>query len=212
VNLGMPRPLDDRDGLRRCRDCAEWKPLDEFCSGVKRPSGKGSYCKSCFNVRSKVPDGHRYCPDCETIRPLDEFPRNRSGRRGYGRYCKPCHNVRSKAGKARLFGSEREYLLRYRYGIGEKEFHELLAGQGGVCAICGAGNPEHVDHDHLTGWVRGVLCFNCNGGLGQFRDRVEYLASAITYLKGSTWQRVLVHPGVYQLSSPRRGRLPSRST
>ncbi|WP_306205106.1 endonuclease VII domain-containing protein [Actinoplanes sp. RD1] len=198
----------------------------------KRPDGRGSYCKECFNVRSKasyakkvkerhgrevvpprvVPDGHRYCPDCESVKPLTDFPRNRSGRGGHGRYCKPCHNVRGVEGKKRLYGGTREYHLRHRYGIGQAEFDALLAEQGGVCAICGAADPEHVDHDHRTGYVRGILCFNCNGGLGQFRDNPAYLAQAITYLKGTTWQRVLIHPGVYRISSPTRGRLPSRSS
>jgi hypothetical protein len=87
----------------------------------------------------------------------------------------------------------------------------LFAEQGGACAICGARDPEHVDHDHVTGWIRGILCFNCNGGLGRLRDGVEYLAKAITYLKGSTCQRVLIHPGVYQTFSRTRGRPPSPS-
>ena len=55
---------------------------------------------------------------------------------------------------------------------------------------------------YLTvGWVRGILCFNCNGGLGQFREDPELLAGAISYLKGTTWQRVLIHPGVYRRHS-----------
>jgi hypothetical protein len=93
--------------------------------------------------------------------------------------------------------------LRLRYG--------LPTGQGGVRAICGAPDAEHVDHDHASGWVRGILCFDCNGGLGQFRDSPEYLANAITYLKGSTCLRVLNRPGVYQIFSRTRGRPPSRS-
>ncbi|WP_428983127.1 endonuclease VII domain-containing protein [Phytohabitans maris] len=96
-------------------------------------------------------------------------------------------------------------------GIGIEDVEELLAEQGGLCATCGAPDPEHVDHDRVTGWIRGILCFNCNGGLGQFRDDVEYLAKAITYLKGSTCQRVLIHPGVYQTFSRTRGRPPSHS-
>ncbi|WP_328853688.1 endonuclease VII domain-containing protein [Micromonospora globbae] len=93
--------------------------------------------------------------------------------------------------------------------MGRKEFDELLAAQGGVCAVCGVPDPEHLDHDHRTGWVRGILCFNCNGGPGRFRDSPERLARAITYLRGTTWQRVLIHPGVYQMCSPTRGRPPS---
>ncbi|MEV5208482.1 endonuclease VII domain-containing protein [Micromonospora sp. NPDC053740] len=158
----------------------------------------------------KVPEGQRYCVDCGTAKPLAEFPRNRSDSAGYGTYCKPCHNGRTRETKQRLYGGNREYHLRRRYGVGEKEFQELLAAQGGVCAICGGAHPQHLDHDHRTGWVRGILCFNCNGGLGQFRDSPMRLARAITYLRGTTWQRALIHPGVFQMCSPTRGRPPSR--
>lgn len=158
-----------------------------------------------------LPEGQRFCAACEVVKTLTDFPRNRSDSTGYATYCKPCHNARGKNAKLRLDGGTREYRLRRRYGIGDKEFVDLLAEQGGLCAICGAANPQHLDHDHHTGWVRGILCFNCNGGLGQFRDNAAFLAKAITYLRGSTWQRVSIHPGVYQRCSPTRGRPPSRS-
>jgi len=217
----MPLPNDDEDGRRRCRDCGEWKPLDLFCSNSKRPGGRGSYCKECFRVRSKasyakrvmaaqgrevraprvIPDGCRLCPDCGETKPLAEFPRNRSDTDGRGRYCKPCHNARGAESKKRLYGGSREYHLRQRYGVGQAEVDQLLAAQGGLCMICGGAEPQHVDHDHRTGRVRGILCFNCNGGLGQFRDDPELLANAISYLKGTSCQRTLIHPGVYLISS-----------
>ncbi|RKN41569.1 recombinase [Micromonospora endolithica] len=161
-------------------------------------------------VAREVPEGHRFCADCGTVKPVADFPRNRSDSTGYATYCKPCHNARTHETKQRLYGGNREYHLRQRYGVGQKEFDELLAEQNGVCAICGGEDPQHLDHDHRTGWVRGILCFNCNGGLGQFRDSPARLARAITYLRGTTWQRVLIHPGVYQMCSPTRGRPPSR--
>lgn len=61
-----------------------------------------------------------------------------------------------------------------------------LTGQGSHCAICGTvaldGKAWHIDHDHTTGVVRGILCPNCNLGLGVFQDDTSRLASAISYL------------------------------
>lgn len=228
----MPLPNDDRDGLRRCRDCNEWKPLDQFHVNTRRPSGRGSYCQPCYNKRSiasyakrvkerygrevrptrDVPADHRYCPDCGAIKPLADFPRNKRGRGGFGAYCKPCHNTRGWESKQRLHGGTREYHLRRRYGIGEAEFQELLVEQGGVCAICGKENPEHVDHDHATGYIRGVLCFNCNGGLGHFQDDSWRLRQAINYLRERT-VAIEEHPGVlrFPAAPPSHGRWPARS-
>lgn len=59
----------------------------------------------------------------------------------------------------------------------------MLAEQEGLCAICRAAPAAHVDHDHSTGAVRALLCFNCNGGLGQFRDDPYVLQMAAFYVK-----------------------------
>ena len=113
---------------------------------------------------------------------LEEFPRNRNCKDGRHPYCKPCHNTRGRETIKRLHGNSRHYHLMRRYGIGADEFDELVRQQGGVCAICGRPDPEHVDHDHESGEVRGILCFNCNGGLRQFRDSIDALLAAATYL------------------------------
>jgi hypothetical protein len=112
---------------------------------------------------------------------LDEFPRNRSGNGGYGGYCKPCHNAKGKETYTRLYGSTREYHLRRRYGITGADVEAMIEAQGGTCAVCPAA-PEHVDHDHATGRVRGVLCFNCNQALGNVRDDPAVLRSLLDYL------------------------------
>jgi hypothetical protein len=122
------------------------------------------------------------CPDCRQWKPKEEFPRNRNARDGRHPYCKPCHNARGRETRERLYGGSRHYHLKKRYGIGAAEVDALIAAQGNRCSICSREGPEQVDHDHVTGKVRGVLCFNCNGGLGQFRDDLDVLSEAMTYL------------------------------
>jgi hypothetical protein len=215
--------------VKLCPQCRRTLPRSSFHGNVRRSDGLAFYCKECAAQRSEasrrkrgikpkkrsaepVPDGSKWCPDCHEVKPLAEFARTRARASGYHSYCLPCHAARGAETVSRLHGSTREYHLRRRYGIGQAEFDFMLLMQEGVCAICGAADPEHVDHDHRTGAVRGILCFNCNGGLGRFRDSPEFLAGAITYLKGTTWQRTLVHPGVYRICSAPRGRPPSRSS
>jgi hypothetical protein len=84
---------------------------------------------------------------------------------------------------------KRNHHLLLKYGITLSEADEILASQGGVCAVCGRairdsrGFEPHIDHDHGTGVIRGVLCFNCNAGLGAFGDDVGRLRAAVAYLE-----------------------------
>ena len=67
----------------------------------------------------------------------------------------------------------------------------MLAGQDGLCAICRNAPAEHVDHDHATGAVRALLCFNCNGGLGQFKDDPFLLHAAAFYVEHHNQRQAL---------------------
>ena len=67
--------------------------------------------------------------------------------------------------------------LRGKYGMGIDEYEHLLQQQGGVCAICHRAPVDralHVDHDHTTGQVRGLLCAGCNIGMGYFNDNAFF--------------------------------------
>ncbi len=78
------------------------------------------------------------------------------------------------------------YNLKRHYGITKERYGIMLIEQGGVCAICGGPSNDrgsyHVDHDHRTGIVRGLLCGGCNSGLGFFKDDQSLMKIAIEYL------------------------------
>jgi hypothetical protein len=81
----------------------------------------------------------------------------------------------------------RATFLKSRYGITEAEYDRRLAEQGGRCAICRTTKPGsrgvfRVDHDRLTGRVRGLLCNHCNLGIGHFDHDPELLMVAARYL------------------------------
>jgi Recombination endonuclease VII len=184
-----------------CRDCGAERPISEFTRNRNSRDGYAFYCREHSRKRHQssrdrrtggprkrhprgltVPDGHKWCPDCGEIKPLSGFGRNAAAKSGVTSYCKPCHNTRGKKAKE-LVGGERTYHLRRRYGITAEEADLILDRQVGVCAICRVAPAAHVDHDHRTGAVRALLCFNCNGGLGQFRDDPILLRFAAAYVE-----------------------------
>jgi glutaredoxin len=203
-----------------CPDCGILKLASDFPVERRRKDGLGPYCRDCNKVRCRayyekkqaaqgkkprrqVPQpsdpGLRRCPDCREVKRLLEFPKSGEA---WGTYCKPCHNARGKRSVEGRGGS-RNYHLKRRYGISAAEVDAMVEAQAGLCLVCRERPAEHVDHDHLSGAVRGVLCFSCNGGLGLFRDRVDIMSKAIDYLERTTWQKTLESPGVYRLLSPR---------
>ena len=74
-----------------------------------------------------------------------------------------------------------------KYGISGEDWRDMHRRQKGKCAICGtvgaySDRGLHVDHDHVTGKFRGLLCAHCNHGLGKFKDSKKLLRLAIEYL------------------------------
>ena len=81
------------------------------------------------------------------------------------------------------------YIMR-NYGLAKEDFESMLDGQENKCAICKfefhdekQSTRPHIDHCHDSGNIRGLLCNNCNTGLGQFKDNPSLLQSAIRYLQ-----------------------------
>lgn len=82
----------------------------------------------------------------------------------------------------------KRYNMPRLYGINSEEYATMLEEQLGVCAICSKPSEEnthgrlYVDHCHSRKKVRGLLCNNCNVGLGKFKDDSEFLRKAAEYL------------------------------
>jgi hypothetical protein len=120
---------------------------------------------------------------CQKVKPLSEFHNDRRQSDGKAHYCKACARIRSKA---RTSKQNRSYNLK-RYGITLDDYEWLLKTQNGRCAICGSDSPGkketyfHIDHDHVTRKVRGLLCERCNIGIGYFTP--ESLEKAANYLR-----------------------------
>lgn len=75
-----------------------------------------------------------------------------------------------------------------RFGLSDEDYEALFSRQDGRCAICQVAfiKTPHIDHNHATGSVRGLLCGPCNQGVGQFDDSPERLAAAIRYLEATS--------------------------
>ena len=116
------------------------------------------------------------CPRCKQTKALGDFYRCKGRRDGRQGYCKPCsEECRRSSFRSRV------------YGMSDEEFAARLEAQAHGCAICLGplvpGKHLHVDHDHRTGQVRGLLCHGCNTSLGGFKDDPEVLERAAAYLR-----------------------------
>ncbi|MFF9002615.1 endonuclease VII domain-containing protein [Streptomyces achromogenes] len=149
-----------------------------------------------------VPDGVLIC-----AQPTRQNPNGRTGTpAGYVTHmkhgdspCAPCREGHAAAQHARYMGDRQRFNDEHRlwrYGITLAQYEEMLAAQGGGCAICAATEPGgrgekfHIDHDHACcpgirscgSCIRGLLCTGCNTALGGFRDDPKRLLAAVAYL------------------------------
>jgi len=140
----------------------------------------------------------KVCKDCKKEKSLDAFytngrqPTKRNGMKSTRKpFCKDCSKERNKKDRENI----RNRNIRWKYGIEYSDLLDMYKSQDGKCAICNIdmdlfyqdGETKHtvchVDHNHNTDIIRGLLCSECNTGLGKFKDNVDFLQSAIDYLE-----------------------------
>jgi hypothetical protein len=115
------------------------------------------------------------CIKCGETKELSGFYKDNSNKKDrHQNKCKPCHEkvkFKSKVGA---------------YGISVNEFYAMIEKQNNCCAICNKSlNPKkhtHIDHDHFTNKVRGILCHYCNTAIGLFKEDKDVMQKAIEYL------------------------------
>lgn len=136
----------------------------------------------------------KVCIKCEISKPLSDFyKRTDTGK--YRNDCKDCRNDynlklyhKSHKQKENHRKASWKHNIKKKYGLTVKEFRELEAEQDYKCNCCGISKEQTqqkelcVDHDHLTGEIRGLLCLQCNAGIGMLGDNLEGVQKAYDYL------------------------------
>lgn len=132
------------------------------------------------------------CKTCKANKPFSDFGKYTiRGKTRYRKSCKPCrvkevisvYHSNPKI-RERVKLAARASHLRNKYSMTEEDLTVLIENQNNQCAICHLTlKKPNIDHDHVTGKIRGILCWDCNIGLGKFKDNVKFLESAVLYLK-----------------------------
>lgn len=124
----------------------------------------------------------KHCPRCDKDLSVSEF--NPSRRDGYQSYCRLCQRAYREENFDRISRQNRNSWYKYRYGITIEDYETLQAAQGGQCGICKADDVALVvDHCHKTNKVRGLLCDDCNVGIGRLRDDPWRLERALEWVR-----------------------------
>lgn len=128
----------------------------------------------------------KLCNRCKEEKPVDEFTKHKTG---LYYVCRSCAAINTKEYRARLTSEQRavqarRWGLKRMYGITEDDYQTLYEVQNGECAICHrtVNGRLHIDHDHATNEIRGLLCNDCNRGIGLLGDDYSRLIDAAMYV------------------------------
>ena len=127
------------------------------------------------------------CSYCRRSKPAKLFNLNNTKKDGLQSYCKSCSSKVNKINHNPE--AKRRSDLKRRYKLDWKRYLKMYKSQCGKCYICETNvelygvKAAHIDHDHSDSSIRGLLCRDCNLGLGYFKDNISLLFNAIKYLK-----------------------------
>ena len=157
------------------------------CKCGRPKSADHEQCQSCIR-ENWATRTHKICNGCGKDLPLDKFGKRKKGNNPRSQ-CKECNTkeaiVWRKSNPAKVKRGNRRRCWRNRYGLDPDKVEKFLSTHNGNCDICGIpanGQAHAVDHCHKSGKFRGILCSNCNNGLGRFMDNPALLLRAAEYL------------------------------
>jgi hypothetical protein len=168
--------------MKECKKCGVVKPLDNFYIAEGTRDGRRGECKECSLAQRK-----RW------------YRKNRQRSMAYVRAWQQANPDRVKAwrlkNRERRLEKLREIHLRNKFGLTPAEYDRILEAQAGACALCHSpptpGISLHVDHDHGTGEIRGLLCVRCNNAIGLMREDPDLLNRAARYVTADAKHRSL---------------------
>jgi hypothetical protein len=127
------------------------------------------------------------CSKCKQSKSIDRFHENKRYKDSHYCWCRECCRAYGVKWDRQHPNSRKNSSLKIDFGITLNDYQSMFNRQNGQCAICGKYQSElkkalHVDHDHKTDKIRGLLCYNCNRGIGHLQDNITILNNAISYL------------------------------
>ena len=168
--------------MKKCPCCKRVLPFSAFNKCKGRKYGLKAYCKECQGKKDKVyrqSDAYKK----SQIRYHGSDKCKKQQKKYYETYMKK--HRQTKDGREML----RNNTLKSRYGITAKEHKSIWQKQNGCCDLCGSPlqyENVHTDHNHITNNIRGLVCQQCNHGLGLFyvdEKGIDILYKAIDYIK-----------------------------
>ncbi len=137
------------------------------------------------------------CNKCNLDKPTEDFIKNKAKKLGHISWCRSCNKEYWSAWRKRSKeqtlkyqsayylknpSKRRAYRLNKNYKMSIFDYAKMAEDQDHKCLICKENKKLHVDHNHETGKVRGLLCTGCNTGLGSFQENIKSLRAAVDYL------------------------------
>lgn len=173
-----PKQLRFSTERKRCRKCGQAKTLSEFYRSAGMKDGHRHDCKPCNLTAKRARYAADPAPHVERTKRWQErnLERYRKSQRAY-----------KEANRERIQRQNREAHLLKQYGITIRDFELFVQAQSGRCLICQReeGESLHVDHDHETGAVRGLLCGKCNKAIGLLDEDPALFRAAERYLRAT---------------------------